>query len=61
MIIHLQNNEVISNSPSKIRGGKGALILHKAYNQEASYSSVASRHLPYLRGGVKNRQLKYVN
>ena len=46
----------VSYSPSWIRGGAagaaGALILSKIYFEDKSYSSGASRHLPYLRGGV---------
>ena len=42
----------VSNSPSWIRGGAagaaGALILSKIYFEDKSYSSGASRHLPYL-------------
>ncbi len=33
MAIYSQNNKPITNSPSKIRGGKGALTLQKNKNQ----------------------------
>ena len=42
----------VDNSPSKIRGGRGALMLPEVLVGNLSYSSGASRHLPYLRGGT---------
>jgi hypothetical protein len=52
--------QCVSNSPSKIRGGKGALMLHDNAYCGVSYSSGASRHLPYLRGGVDNQHFIFI-
>ena len=57
-------NQGLSHSPSWIRGGAagaaGALILSKIYFEEKSYSSGASRHLPYLRGGVDRQHFIFI-
>ena len=59
----------VSNSPSWIRGGAagggaagaaGALILSKIYFEDKSYSSGASRHLPYFRGGVDRQHFIFI-
>ena len=54
------DNQHISNSPSKIRGGRGALNYRMICYLSASYSSGAPRHLPYLRGGAEYQHFIFI-
>ena len=50
-------NQRISDSPSKIRGGQGALISQEEVIRGQIILLRPNGHLPYLRGGVEYQQL----
>ena len=61
-MLYLQDNEVIKNSPSKIRGGKGALIFldfalyDVVFNAPRRFRGTPS----CLRGGVVGRYFRNI-
>ena len=53
-------NQHVSNSPSKIRGGQGALMSQEEVIRGYIILLRPNGHLPYLRGGVEYQQLIFV-